>query len=151
MALQLLMKTDGTVTELIKLLSNEDLIVIKLSGHIEDGRILRRRIFLQGKSSRKNWLYAESEIFLDKLPQNFVNDLIENNLPIGTLWTKYRMETFKQLVKQSNEVTETDTIPGFSNGVEFLTRTYEVFNSANLIMRITEKFPVEHFQKLIWT
>ena len=55
-ALQLLMQTDGTVTELIKLLAKENIVVVKISENIEHGvdKILYRHIYLQGEKSRKN-------------------------------------------------------------------------------------------------
>ncbi len=67
-SLQLLMQTDGTVTELIKLLSGEDIKVLKISEDTDEVnkiKILNRCIFLQGVTSKKNWLYAKSKIYLD--------------------------------------------------------------------------------------
>ena len=150
-ALQLLMQTDGTVTELIKLLAKENIVVIKISESIKNDseRILYRHIYLQGEKSKKNWLYAESKIYLDNLPKEFVSDLLEKTIPIGTLWLNYRMETFKQLIKQCEEISIDKKTFGFSVGTKMLSRMYQVFNQNKIIMEITEKFPVHKFKKLV--
>ena len=150
-ALQLLMQTDGTVTELIKLLAKENIIVIKISESIEtlSERILYRHIYLQGEKSKKNWLYAESKIYLDNLPKEFVSDLLEKTIPIGTLWLNYRTETFKQLIKQCEEISIDESTFGFPIGTKMLSRMYQVFNQNKIIMEITEKFPVHKFKKLV--
>ncbi|MBL4773212.1 MAG: DUF98 domain-containing protein [Alcanivoracaceae bacterium] len=153
LALQLLMRTDGTVTELIKLLTKEDIIVRKLSEKINDcqeGRILDRHIFLQGTLSGKKWLYAESKIYLDNLPEEFVTDLLEKTIPIGTLWINYRMETFKLLIDQYEEDSKKcGKNSAFNLSTFLLTRVYRVFNQKKLIMEITEKFPVAEYENLI--
>ena len=40
------------------------------------------------------------KIFLNNLSKEFVNDLMEKSIPIGTLWFKYKMETFKKIINQ---------------------------------------------------
>lgn len=149
LALQLLMQTDGTVTELIKLLAQEDIQVIKLSETINKIRVLNRHIFLQGKHTGQNWLHAESKIYLDHLPDNFVKDLLEKSVPIGTLWANYRIETFKQPIKQFAETCTENKQPGFECGTKLLGRTYHVFNKQQIIMEITEKFPVKHYLQVL--
>lgn len=151
LALQLLMQTDGTVTELIKLLANEDIQVKKLSESIVEGneRLLFRRIYLQGKQTCKNWLYAESKIYLDNLPENFVLDLLHKSLPIGTLWNDYRIETFKQITNQKAIDSSGIKQSGFDTGMPLLTRSYEVFNQGQIIMEIKENFPIGLYQDLV--
>ena len=150
LSLQVLMQTDGTVTELIKLLTSENIKVVKLSEEKEAGtETLNRQIFLQGLESGINWLYASSKIYLQNLSADFVKELTEETVPIGTLWIKYRMETYKQLVDQYEEQLSQDdpTNNLFVNG-QYLTRIYQVFNQSRLIMEITEKFPIEKYQEL---
>jgi len=148
LALQLLMHTDGTVTELIKLLAQEDIRVVKLAEKInsDDDNILDRHIYLQGVKTNKNWLYAHSKIFLDNLPPEFVTDLLENAIPIGTLWSSYRMETYKNLIDQHEEKSNGCDASGFKAGTMLLTRTYLVYNQNKTIMEITEKFPLSAYQ-----
>jgi chorismate-pyruvate lyase len=148
LSLQLLMQTDGTVTELIKLLTKEHIQVVKLDETIDkDTNVLIRRIFLQGEETEVNWLYASSKIYLNNLPIEFTKDLLENNLPIGSLWIKYRIETFKQLVDQYEESLSNSTNSVLNKG-KYLTRVYQVFNQKKQIMEITEKFPIIEYSTL---
>ncbi len=150
-ALQLLMQTDGTVTELIKLLANEDIAVVKISEDIINNEepILFRHIYLQGKVTQKNWLYAESKIYLNNLPKEFVSDLIDKTIPIGTLWLNYKMETFKQLISQCEEISHETSKCGFAEDTKMLSRVYHVFNQQKPIMEITEKFPIYRYKGLL--
>ena len=149
LSLQLLMQTDGTVTELIKLLTNEEIQVVKLSEKKEiQSQVLNRQIFLQGVTSGINWLYATSKIYLQNLSDEFVRELTEETIPIGTLWIKYRMETYKQLVDQYEEYLTTNTNDETGEENKYLTRIYQVFNQSKLIMEITEKFPIDKYQEL---
>lgn len=147
-ALQLLMQTDGTVTELVKLISQEEIKVIKLSELTSlnnNKKVLNRRIYLQGAKSKKNWVYAESLIYLDNLSDEFVDDLLNKTIPIGTLWMKYRMETFKSLVNQNFQLAQSNDSSGYPEKTELLSRKYHVFNQGQLIMEIKEKFPIHHY------
>ena len=149
LSLQVLMHTDGTVTDLIELLANEKLTVIKLHENIsKDSSLLVRKIYLQGVKSKINWLCAESKIYLHNLEDNFVNDLIHHSIPIGTLWTKYKMETYKKITGKKEELSINSEQTGYKKGEKLLSRTYEVFNNQKLIMEITERFPVSHFTNI---
>ena len=149
LSLQLLMQTDGTVTDLIKLLTKEDIKVVKLSEKTDEStHVLSRQIYLQGVSSHINWLYATSKIYMDNLSDEFVCELKEGNVPIGALWIKYRMETFKQLVDQYEELSSDNASEISLTSSKYLTRIYQVFNQSKLIMEITEKFPIDKYQGL---
>jgi len=152
LALQLLMKTDGTVTELIKLLAGEEVQVVKLSEKLiskNNERILIREIFLQGAITSKNWLHAHSTIYLDNLPKEFVDDLLKQSIPIGTLWTNYRIETFKLLIDQKEDLLSENIGKDFKKGDKILSRIYQVINAQKIIMEITEKFSVTKYQNLL--
>ncbi len=150
LALQLLMNTDGTVTDLIQLLSGEKIQVVKVSENINKSlNILNRHIFLKGEQTQTNWLYAESQIYFDNLPKGFVQDLLEKTIPIGALWVNYRMETFKQLIGQNEEVSTCSNGLGFKFGTELLSRTYQVFSQKSIIMEITEKFPIHRYLNIV--
>ncbi|MCF6288756.1 MAG: chorismate pyruvate-lyase family protein [Proteobacteria bacterium] len=144
--LQVLMNTDGTVTDLIQLLVKEELVVIKLyeKANKESG-ILKRKIYLQGETSKTNWLCAESKVYLSNLHHHFVDDLTQQNIPIGTLWTKYKMETYKKVINKEEETSLDIKQTGYENGTKLLARTYRVYNNKKIIMEITERFPVSQY------
>ncbi len=146
------MHTDGTVTDLIQLLVQDKVKVVKISeveSQNDSQRILKRRIHLQGCRTGINWIYAESDIYLDNLSGDFVSDLVNHSIPIGALWSKYRLETFKQLITQIEEKSKGISESGFPEGTPLLTREYHVFNINKLIMKITEKFPIHKFVDLL--
>ena len=149
-SLQLLMQTDGTVTELINLLANENIVVVKLLEKADksNSNILYRHIYLQGQTTKINWLYAESKIYLNNLPKEFVINLKEKSIPIGALWIKYRIETFKKIINQCEEISMKNDSHDYPICTKILSRTYDVYNQKNIIMEITEKFPILEYTKV---
>jgi len=148
LALQLLMQTDGTVTELIQLLAKEKMLVVKLSEKISPTGKLHRHIYLQGQRSQTHWLFAKSVIYLQNLSADFVSDLMEKSIPIGSLWAKYRVETYKQQTDSYQQEALEGDDSGFSTGTRLLCREYEVYSKKTIIMKITEKFPIEIYKNL---
>lgn len=161
---KILLMTDGTVTELLEYLSREPIVIEKvyqelesdLSGipgdhlrSVDDGvaPVLVRKIILKGKYTNKNYIYAESTILVDRLPKPFREELIHTKTPIGKLWSKHRLETYKTdfvavKEKSSREVSSHLTVPLNS---DVLSRTYSVYSCGEKSMVITEKFSASLF------
>ena len=155
---RILLITDGTVTTLLEHFVDESILVYKvnetiqqnvtsLSDHHESTNVLQRDIFLQGKKSGKNWLYAQSTIFIEHLSADFRHDLLASNQPIGKLWIKYQLETYKSIVSIKEEKAQT-LAPYFHIDTQdrIISRTYRVISQKKTIMIITEKFPTCFFQ-----
>ena len=158
---KILLITDGTVTNLLEHHLSEAMKVVKLyegqskyhaspqldTKNLEGLSVLEREILLQGEKSKSNWLYAKSAIFLENLPQDFLNDLLESAQPIGKLWSKYRLETYKRILAADKEVA--GNIAKYFNieaEDQMISRTYSVYSNKKVIMIITEKFPFDYFQ-----
>lgn len=161
---KILLMTDGTVTELLEYLSREPIVIEKiyqelekdLSGipgdHIQsvDGAVapvLIRKIILKGQYTKKNYIYAESTILVDRLPETFREELIHTKTPIGKLWSKHRLETYKTdfvavKEKSSESVSSHLSVPVDS---DVLSRTYSVYSCGEKSMVITEKFSASLF------
>ena len=109
-------------------------------------QVIERKILLQGKISRKNYLYAESIIVPERLEQKFQDALLKSETPIGKLWLQYKVETFKEIVETGKEPIEKlgDYFITEKEG-KMLFRTYRVFSGQKLVMMITEKFPEMSF------
>lgn len=156
---RMLMMTDGTLTKMLETYTQEYLDVVKLSEEkvtlthdivpmrlFAGDEVSERKILLKGRSSRRNWLYAESIIVPERLPAEFQRQLVETRLPIGKLWKKYKLETFKEILCYCRESAEnvffyfdlhhTDPV---------LSRTYVAHSGGKPIMLITEKFPERYF------
>jgi chorismate-pyruvate lyase len=156
---KILLIADGTLTNILEAFLNEPISVIKLSEKIilitQDiplleitvgTQVLDRQILLQGKTTRRNWLYADSIIVLERIGGKFRKKLIKSHVPIGKLWVAHKTETFKEIVTYGLEQAE-----NLSNYFEIkredklLSRTYRVFSNRKPIMMITEKFPKNYF------
>lgn len=159
-----LLITDGTVTELLEFYLNDKITAVKIYEELEhnienlplehrglldraEDNVMLRKVLLQGAATGKNWLFAESSVLVDNLPTPFRNDLLSSSIPIGHLWFKHRLETFKsdytiQTEAASQEVAERLSVP---LGSEILSRTYCVYSDDKLVMIITEKFSKSDF------
>ncbi|MCP2728420.1 chorismate--pyruvate lyase family protein [Limnofasciculus baicalensis] len=158
---RILLTTDGTVTEILEAYLFEPMRIVKLSEEIAatkqdipylnlkvGNEVIDRKILLQGKISRKNFIYAESIIVPDRLEPKFRDQLLNSKIPIGKLWLEHRSETFKEIVDSSQEPAEklSDYFQ-ISKEDKMLSRTYRVFSNRQPIMMITEKFPASYFVK----
>jgi len=155
---RLLLVTDGTVTEILEQYLEEKIRLIKLDQKIArdladidtahgrflaagDLPVLARQILLQGETSGRNWLHAESTILLNHLGEDFRTDLLASREPIGRLWDKHRVETFKRILDYRRR--RADALAGYF-GIRpedpVLSRTYSVTSGRKLIMIICESF-----------
>jgi chorismate-pyruvate lyase len=159
---KIILTSNGTVTKLLENLVDEPLTVIKLHEAVKiteqaiaylelpaQQEIIERKIFLQGKNTGINWLYAESMIVPARLEASFREDLLESQIPIGSLWSKHRIETFKEILPPFQELAG-DLAEHFSmSPQQFLVgRTYRVFSKQQPMMMLTEKFPQHYFNQL---
>ena len=160
---RILLTTDGTVTEMLEAFSLENINVIKLSEELVStvkeipvlnlplgAKVIDRKILLQGKISRKNYLYAESIIVPERLDQKFQDALLKSETPIGKLWLQYKVETFKEIVYSGKEpIGKLANYFLVEKEDKMLFRTYRVFNNRKPVMMITEKFPEKSFLNLV--
>jgi chorismate-pyruvate lyase len=156
---------DGTVTEMLEQYLAEKIKVLKLYEKIESdtqkisprhrdfleqadvGPVLEREVLLQGQHTLNNWVHAESTILLNHLEQGFRTDLLASREPIGRLWEKYQVETFKSILDFEKRPTgDLAEHFGISPAEALISRTYNVYSGGKLIMIITEAFPARFFQ-----
>lgn len=159
-----LLVTDGTVTEMLEQYLEEKIKVRKLYEKIEHDfqrvfphhqaylghsnvPVMQREVLLQGQSSLTNWVHAESTIVLSHLIQDFRTDLLDSREPIGCLWEKYQIETFKSILDfEQCAVGPLAEHFRVSPQAPVISRTYNVHSGGKLIMIITETFPAGFFQ-----
>jgi len=158
---RILLTTDGTLTEILEAYLFEPIQVVKLFEKIiatkqdispldlkAGSEVIERKVLLQGKISRKNFIYAESRLAADRLELKFRDELLKSQIPMGRLWLEHKIETFKEIIDSSQELAE-DLSNYFKIQREdrMLSRTYRVFSNHQPIMMITEKFPERYFLK----
>ncbi len=156
---RIILTTDGTLTEILEAYLFEKINLVKLSEGIvlvtnpvktlelEIGQeVIERKVLLQGKISRKNWIYAESLIVPKRLDEKYRERLLKSQESIGRLWLEHKVETFKEIVDSSREIAG-DLADYFKIKPKdkLLSRTYRAFSNGHPIMMITEKFPEKYF------
>ncbi len=158
---RILLTTDGTVTDILEAYLFEQIRVAKLSEQIvslshdipsmelkEGTQVIIRKVLLQGKISRKNFIFADSIIVPERLDERFRDALLETKMPIGKLWFEQRVETFKEMLHSSKETT--GDLADYFNiqpSDNMFSRTYRVVTNRKFVMMITEKFPESYFSK----
>ena len=158
---RILLTTDGTVTEILEAYLFEHIYVVKLSEKLvattqiisplevtTSTEVIERKILLQGKISRKNFIYAESIIVPERLEEKLKDGLLKSQIPMGRLWLENKLETFKEIVSSGKErAGELSDYFKIEREDRILFRTYRVFNNRQPIIMITEKFPESYFLK----
>ncbi|MGB9151735.1 MAG: chorismate pyruvate-lyase family protein [Alphaproteobacteria bacterium] len=154
---RILLITDGTLTEILEAAHLEPIRLIKIAqeripataAHASlapapQENMLTRKILLQGARSGTCYVYAESVIAVERLSPAFQDELLNSDIPLGRLWIKHRLETFK-------EAPTFDRHPGndlgdyfaYTEPASILARSYRVFSAAKPVMLITEYFPIK--------
>ncbi len=156
---RVLLTTDGTVTDILEAYLAEQIRLVKLSesvsqasepslhlGYEAGTEIISREVLLQGKISRKNFIYAESIIVPERLSVEFQKALLETKTPIGKIWIEQRVETYKEIkdsaLESAGKLSQHFFLPP---SARLLSRTYCVYSKGLAIMMITEKFPESYF------
>ena len=160
---RMLLSTDGTVTHILEAYAGEPIEVVKLRQEFDtcapgdaplelsehDEKVLRRRVLLRGARSRQNLLYAEAVVVPGRVDAGFLDGLVATDEPIGTLLSRSRMETFREILRVFRE-------PAGANGsafgvdptAELVARTYRIIARGEPIVLITEKFPPHLFRSV---
>lgn len=156
---RIMLTTDGTLTEILEAYLFEKMQVIKLFQEMiplkhdiatldlkEGEKVVERKILLQGKVSRKNFVYAQSIISPGRFDKKIQEQLEKSKKPVGQLWLENKIETFREILdsgkEQAGELSEYFQI---NKEDPVLYRTYRVFSNRKPIIMITEKFPESFF------
>ncbi len=156
---RILLITDGTVTHIVQEYAGEPICVVKLSQSLrpsgeesselqlgEEETVLRRKVLLQGQRTGRNFVYAESVILADRLPEAVRDKLQRTDEPLGKVLQEHQMETFREIIHWGEEpVGEWGEHFGIQPQATAVSRSYRVWAGQKPIMLITEKFPVTAF------
>jgi len=152
---RVLLVTDGTLTEILEAAFLERIQLVKVLQQVvspvssheclewKDGEaVLERRVLLRGERSRKNYVYAESLIGIDRLGPGFRQGLVESNMPLGRLLLEHQLETYKEMIQvRSQSAGELSLYFECSETALLLIRSYRVVSGGKPVMIITEHFP----------
>lgn len=153
----ILLMTDGTVTDLLKLYAGEAISARRLEQTITrnntqpllsvppETALLKRRVVLCG--DKTNYLYAESFLVFDMLTETMRYKLLETDCPMGHVWKEERLETYREVVEHRiapcPRVSMHFDVPLH---IPILSRTYRVFVRNEPFGVVTESFPSTYFR-----
>lgn len=154
---RLLLVNDGTLTDALEAAFLEPIALVRLSVDVfsaSDGTldlaqdpglpVMHREVLLRGSTSRRNFVFAKSWIALNRLPAAMRSELAESGKPIGRLWSEYRLETAKEVLRFWREPAGELSIH-FGGGPDamILARSYRVLQHGTPLMVIAEYFPAD--------
>jgi chorismate-pyruvate lyase len=149
---KILLTTDGTVTQLLELLTGEKIRVEKLEHSmvsdappmlVSNGEtVLSRRILLCG--AVRPYLYAHSWLVPGRMPSDMQEQMRSTDTPIGQLWKSARLETFREIVDFRRE-RDDNVATLFGIDAPVLSRTYLIHAGGSPMGLIAEKFPATLF------
>lgn len=153
--LRILIATNGTLTRILKVVANDDVVVQIVEQQIHDiapkisgleqlatGRVLQRQILLKGRSTGNPFVAAESFIAIDLLPTAIMTNLTTTDCPIGEVMAVSRLETFKEPPKVwIGELPDWLALVGYRNSrSRTVGRRYRIISQGQPVLIITEYF-----------
>lgn len=152
---KILLTTDGTVTQLLEILTGERIRVDRLEHQVmrggpalltvaSDEPVLSRKILLRGATSI--YMYAHSLLVPSRLPRGMQDQMLGTDTPIGQLWKAARLETYREIVDYRRE-NDRDLTQLFGVEGPLLSRSYLIHAGGAPMGLITEKFPASSFRQ----
>lgn len=159
--LRILIATNGTLTRILNVVADEQIVVEILNQQILNGgpkpaevaefagsRVLRRNILLKGRKSGNPFVAAESLIAIDLLPARITAGLTGTDDPIGEVMNASTLETFKEEAKVwVGELPGWLELDGYDNPrARIVARRYRVIAGGQPVFVITEYFLRDEFE-----
>jgi len=92
-------------------------------------------------------IYAISMIPVERLNNDFKEDLIRADIPIGRILRKHNIESRREIKSVSVEESTPEMKEIFSNSAPMLTRTYNIIHKDQVLIWLMETFPYTMFKE----
>jgi chorismate lyase len=153
--LRILIACNGTLTRTLGIVANDEIVVQIVEQQVQSmastmpdfeqlpsGRVLQRRIFLNGRSSGHSFVAAESLVAIDLLPPAITTSLTKTHRPIGEIMAASCLETFKETAKVwIGQPPDWLAVAGYeSSKPRIVGRRYRVMSGGQPVIVITEYF-----------
>jgi beta-ribofuranosylaminobenzene 5'-phosphate synthase len=163
-AQRLLLKTDGSVTTLLEVLTGKPVVVTTLLQQVvkadtdravdlditEGDNINYRVVVLKNEDDDRPLIYAESYTPIARLQKEFRHDLMKADVPIGRILAQRKIESRREIRRiettLNEELCDLFNVP---RDIPLLSRTYDIISNGMVLIRITETFPSTNFSKKI--
>jgi chorismate-pyruvate lyase len=156
-AQKILLTTDGSVTTILDVIRghvkietleqkfvNADLEMAQLL-NIEVGDTVNYRIVVI--ETEEPLIYAISLIAVKRLENDFKEDLIRADIPIGRILRKHNIESRREIKSVYYEDQSPEIKEIFKTNSPMLTRTYNIIHNDEILIWLKETFPYTHFSE----
>jgi beta-ribofuranosylaminobenzene 5'-phosphate synthase len=162
-AQQLLLRTDGSVTTLLEVLTSKPVVVTTLLQQVvkadtdravdldiaEGDNINYRVVVLKNEDDDRPLIYAESYAPIGRLQKDFRHDLMKADIPIGRIMAQRKIESRREIRSVEETLNEElSDLFGVPHNIPMLSRTYDIISHGMVLIRITETFPSTNFTKI---
>lgn len=153
---KILLATDGSVTTILDVLKGTVNIntlsqefrpantQISRELDIEKGELVNYRVVIIGTD--EPLIHAISYIPLNRINNNFKEDIIRADIPIGRILKKHQVESRREIKSVDVEEPSADIQSIFNTDSLMLTRTYNIIRQDQILIRIKETFPATLFE-----
>ena len=91
-------------------------------------------------------IYAISLIPIKRLENDFKEDLIRADIPIGRILKKHNIESRREIKSVYSEDQRPEIMEIFNVESPMLTRTYNIIHKDEILIWLLETFPYTHFR-----
>ena len=153
---KILLATDGSVTTILDVLKGHVHIRTLVQEFqkadeeaaslldIEVGDTINYRVVvIEGQTPL---IYAISMIPLERLNNDFKEDLIRADIPIGRILRKHNIESRREIKSVSVEEPSSEMVEIFKNNAPMLKRTYNIIHKDQVLVWLMETFPHSLFK-----
>jgi len=124
----------GTVEQVLSILLDSPITVKVRKQVVRDGTI-EREVLLRKENSKDDLIHAITQIHTDGLPEDVITDIKSGKFGIGTIISKYGLETFRRIVEV-----------GYDPSKRTVYRIYEILYRGEPKFRIQEEFNIRKFK-----
>ena len=158
---KILLSTDGSVTQMLEVITGSSVRVETHSQHVEpadaetagvlqcrEGEDVNHRVVtIRRDPSGEVLLTAVSHALVARLPTEFREDLMKADIPIGKILLRHRIEARREIreIRASPADPGTAGILGILRGEPVLSRRYEIIHRGAPLLSIREQFPYHAF------
>ncbi|MBI5681397.1 MAG: DUF98 domain-containing protein [Methanobacterium sp.] len=158
-AQKILLATDGSVTTILDVLKGRIEVKTLIQEFrkaddktaqdlgIDKGDIINYRAVIIRHKAEEPLIHAISLTPIKKLDNNFKEDLLKADIPIGRILKKYNIESRREVTNIDAETPDAKLKDIFNTDSMMLTRTYNIIYKDDILIRIKETFPHSLFRE----
>lgn len=158
-AQKILLATDGSVTTILDVLKghidvNTLIQEFRESDEesarelgISEGDTINYRAVIMSHNPEEPLIHAISLTPIKRLDNNFKEDLLKADIPIGRILKKYNIESRREVTYIGAEEPDEELKKIFKTDSLMLTRTYNIIYQDRVLIRIKETFPYNLFRE----